>query len=161
MKKVRNQVFETNSSSTHSISFTTRDYLEENKMIIDDDGYIHAEFGEYGWEIESYYDQESKLSYLLTMTAQVNGMYPDCYNHNEQLEMIDKFMETDDFKEISDAIAEYANCRGVVIDDSCGYIDHQSVYGDSLNDFLDDCGVSDVVNFVYGNVVVHTDNDNY
>lgn len=131
MKQIRNKVFETNSSSTHSISFSARDTLEDNTMPIDEyDGYIHATFGEFGWEIESYYDQESKLSYLLTMAAHLNGFYFWCVNESEFEEDLKKFIETEDFKTLSDEIASYANCNGVWIDYGEGYVDHQSVYAD-------------------------------
>ena len=75
-------------------------------------------------------------------------------------EGIEKFMETEDFKLINDEISQYANCKGIIIDHSDGYVDHQSVYGGNIRGFLDENG-TDVLDFVYGNVVVHTDNDNH
>jgi hypothetical protein len=159
MKQIRRNVFETNSSSTHSISIR-KDYpLENSWLFVDDDGYIHAEFGEFGWEIESYTGQIDKLSYLLTMTTYFN----DCdiwYADAERVENIERFMQTDDFKQISDAVAEYTGCKGIVIDDSSGYIDHQSVYCSTLDEFLNYNSTS-ILEFIFGGVVVHTDNDNY
>ena len=159
-RQIRCSVFETNSSSMHSITLGHRG-LKENAMMIEDDGYIHAKFGEFGWEIESYDSQRDKLSYLLTMAMHKNGFYI-YYSDTEEIEReIEEFMNTDDFDRISRAIGDYANCNGVIMDYSEGYIDHQS-HEDyrTLDDFLDDCG-TDIIGFVFGDVTVNTDNDNH
>lgn len=159
MRSTRNYVFETNSSSTHSISFTSRDnYLEENRIAIDGDGYMHVKFGEFGWEVCTYTDQYNKLSYLLTMALELNGNAVWLSNNVDTA--IEWFMTTEDFKLISDEIAQYTGCKGIIIDHSDGYIDHQSVYGGSIRGFLDENGTG-ILDFVYGNVIVHTDNDNH
>ena len=67
MRQIRNGVFETNSSSTHSVSVRCGKGLQQNWMPVGNDGYIHASLDEFGWEIETYRDQDAKLSYLLTM----------------------------------------------------------------------------------------------
>ena len=159
MLQVREKIFESNSSSTHSISFMCRDRsLEQNHIVIDNDGYMHVEFGKFGWEVCTYTDQYNKLSYLLTMALQLNGN--DVWYGDDIDEEIEKFMETEDFKLINDEIARYANCNGIIIDHSVGYVDHQSVYGRTIRGFLDE-NDTDVLDFVYGSVVVHTDNDNH
>ena len=159
MKQIRRNTFETNSSSCHSITFCGQG-LEQNYMPIDEDGYIHAYFSEFGWEVDDYYDQKSKLSYLLTMAAHLNGCYPYHYKREDQEEMIKKFIETNDFKRISDEIADHANCRGIILDYSEGYIDHASADYSSLDDFLE-WNDTNIIDFVFGGVIVHTDNDNY
>lgn len=93
---------------------------------------------------------------------------------------VDDLYETDGFKLINDAVADYCNSDGIWIDEDMkldsydwdgkvhyyishnGYIDHQS-YEDysSVRDFLDDYGVG-ITQFLFDSgVVVHTDNDNY
>jgi hypothetical protein len=93
---------------------------------------------------------------------------------------VDDLFETDGFKLINDAVADYCHCGGIWIDEDMkldsytwggkthyyiehnGYIDHQSYedYG-SVQDFLDDYGLS-VTQFIFDNgVIVHTDNDNH
>lgn len=170
MKKIRNNTFETNSSSTHSIAIVGRRNISSNALEInDDDGYIHVEFGDFGWEVHDYDEQYEKLQYLVTMCAMLNGFYPEYDDYGEfgSLEDTDieeiynNFMHCDDFERISDTVAEYADCKGVIVDASRGYIDHQSYedYG-CLDEYLYNCGV-DIAEFIYGNVVVHTDNDNH
>ena len=162
MKQIRRNVFETNSSSTHSISFSSKKKaLEDSTLKIEDDGYIHTEFGEFGWEIENYTRQEDKLQYLITMIACMNGCNP-MWND----ESFDKFRteitELDDFKILNEEIIKHTGCEnGLYIDESDGYIDHQSVENGSLKSYLRDWGVKNCIEFIFGDVIVHTDNDNH
>ena len=176
MKAIRNNVFETNSSSTHSVSISHKvsslygsdclsNYIEfyDNK--------VHVRFGEFGWEIESYVLPYDKLQYIVTMLVETEG---------NNITKVDDLWETEGFKLINDAVADYCNCDGIWIDENMkldsytldgkehyyisheGYIDHQS-YEDykSVQDFLDDYGVN-ITDFIFNTgVVVHTDNDNH
>lgn len=56
--QIRRSVFETNSSSTHSISIIKKSNLDEfpDTVVFDN--------GEFGWEFEIYYDTTSKAEYL-------------------------------------------------------------------------------------------------
>lgn len=164
MRQIRSGVFETNSSSTHSVSVRCGKGLQQNWMPVGNDGYIHASLDEFGWEIETYRDQDAKLSYLLTMAYMKNP--PSVHSWSDEYSKPDdikRFMKTKDFKMISDAVAKYAGCKGVMLDGiDGGYIDHQS-HEDYMTtqEFLDEYGV-DVIEFVYGRgVYVHTDNDNH
>lgn len=161
MRQIRNCVFETNSSSTHSVTIKHKG-LSKNCIHISKDGYIHTHFDEYGWEIRDYADQEDRLSYLVTMLAEKNDSRIWCFSEKEIRETIKNLMKTYDFNRLSDEIGEYAGCRGVIIDPSEGYIDHQSHEGyRTFQDFLDDYD-TDIVEFVFGRGnIVHTDNDNH
>jgi len=161
MKQIRRSVFETNSSSTHSITIRHRG-LAQNYMPIGTDGYIHTQLGEYGWEIVNYTEQGDKLSYLVTMLAEKNGMETWYRSRKSLQENVKELMTTKDFKRVSQEIGKYAKCNGVIIDTSDGYIDHQS-HEDyrTFQDFLDDYG-TDIVEFIFGRGnIVHTDNDNH
>lgn len=59
MKQVRHNVFETNSSSTHSICIATN-----TKLDLPDK--LDFNFGEFGWEVRTLDDIEEKASYLYT-----------------------------------------------------------------------------------------------
>ena len=164
MRQVRNGVFETNSSSMHSLSISKHGTYGtlpvdefENKVI--------THFGEFGWGYDTYRDPETKLSYLVTMLVETNG---DCYS-------IEELCETEEFQEINSVIAEYCNCDGILIDEKIeqanydgkyyewnehtGYIDHQSVIG--IHGLLDyyDCTLEEFI-FDEG-VVLIIDNDNH
>lgn len=162
MIKIRRDVFETNSSSTHSISVKANSKLEKSYLLVNEDNYIEAAFGEFGWEIASYNFQHEKLSYLLTICAQINGFDFYCKSLREFEVELDKFYSCSDFHMIADAICAYTGCKGIIMDAREGYVDHQS-YEDytSLSDYLDSWGVS-IEEFVFGNaVIVNTDNDNH
>ena len=162
MRKIRRNVFETNSSSTHSITFSSRkNETEPNHLPIDSDGYIHMSLGEFGWEVASYSDQYNKLAYLLTMCAELNGIDFWCINDSEFENSLEEFYDCDEFQLISSVIAEYAKCEGIKLDRCEGYIDHQS-HEDycSIPDFLTQ-NDTDIIDFVYGNIIVNTDNDNH
>lgn len=175
MKQIRNNVFETNSSSTHSIAISHKNsyYYGENclERYLDYDNKIHVEFGEFGWEVEHYSLPYEKLQYIVTMLAETEG---------SNISNINELFDTDGFKLINDAVAEYCRCDGIWIDsnmkidcyvwdgkthtylDHDGYIDHQSCEGySSVRDFLDDYGL-DITKFIFDDgVCVITDNDNH
>lgn len=175
MRQIRNMVFETNSSSTHSVSvsYKNSNYYNENclESFVDYDNKVHVEFGEFGWEVEHYYTPYEKLQYIITMLVETEG---------RNISTTDELFETDGFKLINDAVADYCHCDGIWIDSkmkmSCyewggkthiylehdGYIDHQSCeYYSSVQDFLDDYNV-DITKFIFDDgVCVITDNDNH
>ena len=150
-RQVRYGVFETNSSSCHSISI--RD-LEPTLLI---------EFGEFGWGYEEYNDMLTKLKYILTMAAETNIYW----------KTKEEFLETEDFIKINDLIKTETPYRGgIEFNDSQfpgeqynrinGYIDHQSYEGyKNIQDFLDDYGVT-LYDFIFNpEVVLIIDNDNH
>ena len=162
MKQIRRGVFETNSSSTHSVTIDHSKGLSTNYLYVSEDGYVHAEFGEFGWEVWNYTDQETRLSYLLTMARCLNGCNESCYDDVTNEEDIKNFIETRDFDRINEVVAEYANCKGLWLDPSDGYIDHQSREDyRTLDDFLHEYN-TDIKEFIFGaGVTLHTDNDNH
>jgi hypothetical protein len=110
MISIRNGVFETNSSSTHSIA------IPQGAIKIPK--YINFCLGEYGWETGS----PNPASYLWTAI---------CYNHPENIakyrnklsKICDKYSIGRDYQ-----MPEYDECGYM----KYGYIDH----GDELNDFI-------------------------
>ena len=175
MKQIRNGVFETNSSSTHSVSISRKNSYYYNRDCLEDyidyDNKVHVEFGEFGWEVERYSLPYEKLQYIVTMLAETEG---------RSISSVHELFETDGFKLINDAVANYCKCDGIWINsdmkmccyewngktelylDHDGYIDHQS-HEDykSVQDFLDDYGV-DAEQFIFDDgVCVITDNDNH
>ena len=176
MIQIRSNVFETNSSSTHSVSVSSLNSHYSSSTCLDEfieyyENKVHVSFGEFGWEYEHYDLPYSKLSYILTMLAETEG---------RNIQTVAELFETDGFKLINDAVADYCNCDGIWIDSdmkmACyewdgnthiyfahdGYIDHQSCksYG-SVQDFLDDYDL-DITEFLFDDgVCVITDNDNH
>lgn len=175
MKQViRRSIFETNSSSSHSVS-KQKGTLQESYLSVRKDNKIHVEFGEFDWGYERISDQYGKLQYLCTMAA--------CNNIDHVT--IEDFLNNDDFKELSYVIGEYCGCDGINFEsqnnltvennwvntpkciDFNGYIDHQSMFP-SFSEFLHDFGFDEdndktnILNFVFNDgVTLIIDNDNY
>lgn len=182
-RQIRLGMWESNSSSTHTVyltSETTQEDISELDNHIQDDGYLHIEFGKFGWEIKNYTDAYTKLQYALTMVVETECRYRPIQTVGESI----VFEETEGFKAIDSLIARVLDCAGVVVDSNMevsifedywnkgttmigiahdGYIDHQSSADDynSLQDFLDYYDIS-LETFIFdSNVVLHTDNDNH
>ena len=66
MLTIRKNVFETNSSSTHSLVISKRDRSYDYEGLIIADGVLHISFGEYGWGPAILKSPHEKLSYLIT-----------------------------------------------------------------------------------------------
>lgn len=142
MKTVtRSGVFETNSSSSHSLTYENTngvmfapDYLKPNL-----EGFIEVPAMEFGWGHEEYQTPLEKLSYLVMQVISTESH--ECTGDQEVHEL-------EGFKKISEAIASHCNCKGIVVPDLNfqskshtyeditvnyteheGYVDHQSVCG--------------------------------
>ncbi len=125
-KKIRQSVFETNSSSTHSICIA-------KDIKLDIPSKIHFAFGEFGWEVNTLQSVEDKASYLYT------GLLA-----NERREDAEKVFEVLKSKgiEVTSEEPEYEN-RSYRDDDNklveytsgvnIGYVDHS----DDMGSFLD------------------------
>lgn len=140
MRQVRRNVFETNSSSSHAISFSRSGHnLDYTQLVPDNNGIIHCCFDEFGWGYYGFEDTNSakvKLNYLITQICETNDCpRPWCCRGYELQEAVDAVMETDDFKELEDDIVSTLKQNGVnaeklVVEATQeGYVDHQSVTG--------------------------------
>ena len=126
IKKIRRHVFETNSSSVHSISISSKGQQEPDLTI--KRRKVNGTFGNYiivplnyfGKNHYIYNTQEEKLSYLLTIGY--------CCSYSD----IDDFINSWDFKNLENQICEYVrefkSCDGILIDPKSvpeAGIDHQ------------------------------------
>lgn len=138
MKQIRRNVFETNSSSSHAISFNNSKHtLDYTQLVPDINGVIHCHFDEFGWGYYGFGDTNSaevKLNYLITQICATNDCpRPWCCKEYEIQEAADAVMETDDFKMLEEDIVHTLkehgiNSKKIVVDSKQeGYVDHQSV----------------------------------
>jgi hypothetical protein len=154
MKQIRNMVFETNSSSTHSITLRglKDDYIIPNYT-------LRVAFGEYGWEQERYDAVRDKLSYAFTMIQ---------YKIPEGKDLYFEIINSEYAKWICEMVKDFCGQEIEINKNNsiyypCGYIDHQST--DILDDFWSDDEnefkknmKEFIFNSKYGFV---TDNDNH
>lgn len=145
MKLIRKNVFETNSSSCHSLSVGSGDVYEG--FTPNADNLIVIPAMEFGWEEETYYDVESRLAYV--------WIYMRDYA-KERTEFLEMFQNV---------VCSHTGAACVTMEEGSdswcnGYIDHQSVEDHDL-DFLFD-NEETLKNFLFGSgSSITTDNDNH
>jgi hypothetical protein len=143
MKNIRQGIFETNSSSSHSISISKDTDGVLGTLFVDDDGIVHLDGGEFGWEEETYYGSLIKANYCAI----------DTEHSPEYRKMLVK------------VICEHTGAKDVAFDfspdwdhENYSYIDHQS-QGTSHEAFADE---ETLKMFIFNrNSYLHTDNDNH
>ena len=152
MKVTRHSVFETNSSSTHSISIDDTGVLDD-LLPVNEDGICYVLADEYGWEVEDYNDAATKASYCLVYAKTSGNDTCDCLIN----------MLTEAIKEVTGAKeVRYIPKDGEDDYYKWGYIDHQSHIGDG-----DACGEAfeskeNLKQFIFNRrSSLHTDNDNH
>lgn len=148
-RQIRRSVFETNSSSTHSICITKDDVYNKPNS-------VNFTFGEFGWERDEHCDINTKASYLFT------GIYG--------------YFEQEEAEFLKNNIKEYLESEGVACNfigeikyekeyfsaDIDGYIDH----GDDLRDFVKDVcnNKNKLFRFLFSDesfIITGNDNDDY
>lgn len=148
---IRHGVFETNSSSTHSIAIDTRDYSPVTPHM--DNGVLSATCGEFGWEQCVYTDFDTKLSYLLTWVFR---------EYDKEISE-DVYRDNDCFQEIERVLKEnIAGFDKLVVNSTgdnyyaYGYIDHQSCPETPMD------GMENIKDFLFNpKSILVTDNDNH
>ena len=139
MKQVRRNVFETNSSSTHSICIA-KDPVTAGK-------YIRFGIGEYGWEN----DCVNTADYLYTAILE----------HDNADELLDKLKNTLDRYSIEYAFEEpkyITSSDGTSKWLEYGYIDHSYETSDFIDAVLSDDDM--LIRCLFGDSCVYTGNDN-
>lgn len=152
MKQIRNSVFETNSSSTHSLSVRGKGYEYEQKEP------LKGFFGEFGWGYEEQYRPDEKLSYVLTAIGVMEGLGEFSSEAIDFKRVKERFLNNKYFKWLNEAIKEKTGSEikfdWLEIEQNykldhwyCfGYIDHQS-WNDGVPDPLYDMWVDNKKKF--------------
>ena len=124
-RKIRKSVFETNSSSMHSLSYSEYQELEKSKLEIDEDGYIHVEMGDYSDIKKDLVTQKEKLAFVISYMNE--ELY---YGKNEYIYPTEEeFEKYGPYVKLKEMICDYTGCKGIIIDD----YDPQIAAGDSMN----------------------------
>lgn len=150
-KLIRKSVFETNSSSCHSISISSDDVVYDG-ITPASDNKIYLKPMEFGWDIAEYRDPMSKLTYC--------WIYVEDWTDREQQE----------FRQIlSNVVCQHTGADEIVMEIDMnrrwwhgkhGYIDHQSVECNDLHYMF--YQPEYLKNFIFNpNSVLRTDNDNH
>lgn len=160
-RQIRIGMFETNSSSVHSLVISKK-HIYKSKLKIEKDGYVHVRLTEYyGKDSKDYKGQREKLTYIVTWIY----IYYGCN--------IEYLFEGSFWKDFNNAFVDYVGngCKGVWIDKTMfdgdemasDYLDHQSVPWGAYDD--DKCVVNlydteQLINFIFNPCLwLHTDCD--
>lgn len=143
-KLIRHGVFETNSSSTHSLVVDRNgDYLG---LTPNSNNEITVRPEDFGWSTINYSQPEEKLAYLL--------IYIRDWVPLESLKIAYK-------SKLVDMVSEHTGAEFVILEgeENDGYIDHQSVESGQLDPYFLDIDL--MKDFVFGRgSYVETGNDN-
>ncbi len=151
--QIRRNVFETNSSSSHSLTLSQSDLVPQPFATdVLRAGVVMVGKAEYGWEWHRYYSAVNKLSYLLTQVAQYDDVPEGDPERVTEL-MIDAHPQ---LRSLVDAVREHTGVELRFTPGSTGYIDHDSVgVGSEL------LGDSEALRqFLFSDAYVETGNDN-
>lgn len=128
MKIIRNKIFETNSSSTHSFTLCHRDIDFNLPRHI-----CPSWESEFGWSFETWKSAEEKLAYMLRCFVSRDGVE---YSNDEE-----KYLQN-----IHNTLKPYQErlkTLGITFDLPTlyewdgGYVDHGDEYAEDLQDFYD------------------------
>lgn len=137
--QVRQNVFETNSSSTHSFTLSENSETLTGKIYpnMGDDGLLVLGNGEYGWGYDEYNDSYTKADYLSLCT----------YGNSDKMDILKSVLS-----EVS----------GIPIDkiilENNGYIDHQS-HGNLSELFNSESLLKNFIFNIQSQLII--DNDNH
>lgn len=144
-RQIRSSVFETNSSSTHSIA------VPKNSNV---HNYISFHADEFGWS----YEEVNAADYFYTAIYETSESEEEVNEKIEKLKNILKERNIEYYFEKPEThmwYYEYEDKYYLSLDD--GYIDHGSELNDFVNELLDDG--DKLVRFLFGGLVF-TGNDN-
>ena len=141
MKKIRNAVFETNSSAVHCIVMPN-EYLEKPNLRMTADNKILVDFTE---EFDGYLStQEEKLSYLITQLWYKNGNYSYL-----------SLLEDSTYQMIKKYVCDYVHADDIVIENKVApYINHQAVWDSYTEPFIDLYDKDVVISFIFSPMMV-------
>jgi hypothetical protein len=165
MFSIRKNVFETNSSSSHSIAYYKSsvgiDQTIEQDYLGNTEGELHITLGRFGWAWETLDTAYRKLQYLLTNLAcklDCNIWYDDV--SEEDIEnMRDTLYSSWEFQQLLYYVRKNTNFTDIMVDDLEGYVDHDSLR--SIEDLVTMAGCDYMEDFIFSSSVrIRTGNDN-
>lgn len=151
---IRRGVFETNSSSSHSLCISGKSDSITKHLPTNSDNIVMISPDEFGWSGPTLCSPADKLSYIITMVFEQYSDEEDFRIYTGKSKWSfkinsNKIMETTEFKEIEKCIIENTDYAGLQLeydayDTDYAYIDHQSFSDDyeSYKDFLDYYGIT-------------------
>lgn len=163
MKSIRKNVFETNSSSMHSISLCDKNCGYDTNIDNGQDykGTLHVDLARYGWEWKWISTPYEKLQYVLTQIAQtlccIEGYLSEDDDRDEAREEI---YENHDFQSVLYYVKKNTDFDKIEIGNLDGHIEYGS-YVNSLYELCDEAGCDSIEDFLFNSSIkIRQGNDN-
>lgn len=123
-QQIRFGAFETNSSSTHSLTTGTGKLVAQpfDKDVLRE-GVVRAHPGDYGWEYYRYFTAREKLDYLVSQQLQGHRVCTDLDPEAGTAELLE---ERPRLAMLAKVVKDYTGCR-LEITNGAACIDHESV----------------------------------
>lgn len=171
LRNVRHGVFETNSSSMHSLSMGGSAVGGNTAGFVPGGKYVAA-FGEFGWEYDQLRSAAEKLSYALTSLQYLDptvSFQDAAFKFIGEDAALAVLEGSRYFRWIRDMVKDYTGATLVVEFSGgdwypAGYIDHQSAFlleEEGLWSGDEETFKSNMRDLVFGSAVITTDNDNH
>jgi len=152
MLKIRKDVFETNSSSCHTLVIKNNTQYDTISL---DGPQLCLCGGEYGWNYENLVSAEDKANYVATLLKYINE---SCYNKElSSWAKINEKICKDNFEQV---VKEQTGAKEIIYNLESAYIDHQSC--ESASDFKFLLDKNKIKNLIFGKAsYIVIDNDNH
>ena len=155
MIQIRRNVFETNSSSSHSITLANKQICESRTLTLDDEGYVTLYVNGFCSD-DAYIEPVDKLGYVLQTYAAKNKIYLNHAGGSAKfITAIEELYRTEEFKNLEYRIKEIIgpDCKGIRFDKNCGW-----GYIDDSHEAVDEfCTYSyyDPIDFIFNDYCLH------
>ena len=163
MESVRKNVFETNSSSTHSITLCDKDRGYNTCIDNGQDyaGTLHVDLARYGWEWKWISTPYEKLQYILTQIAQTVGCIEDYLGeYDDRDEAREEIYQSHDFETILYYIKKNTSFDTIEIGDLDGHIEYGS-YVNTLWELCEEANCDSIEDFLFNpSIKIRQGNDN-
>lgn len=146
-RQIRRGVFETNSSSIHSLVISKEGRMK-SRLKLNEEGKIVVNFGHFGKDYNIYKNQKDKLSYLITCLYYLCG-----YD-------VESIYDSFEFECIQRAVCKYTGATGIIIGTKIKPdIDHESIPYTNI-EIINAYDEDEVIDFVFNKyVALKTDCD--
>ena len=164
MRIIRRNTFETNSSSTHSISICDKNMMWDTNIVDylgNTEGDLHIKLGQYDWGWQWVKTPYEKLQYMLTTIASIlcvtDIMRDEEFTYEEDLNIL---YDDHNFKTLLYYVKKNTKFTNIIVDSLDGYIDHDSRV-ESLYDLVYEAHCDEIEEFIFNpSIMLRQGNDN-
>lgn len=117
-KKIRSSVFETNSSSMHTLTLKNSDGTKDFILELDNDGYLHIETGDYSDLEKDLKEVHEILSFVASWIVEYG--YYDSWEAEHDYEgnpSSDEMRNFKGFDTLENIVKKYTGAKGIIIEE--------------------------------------------